>query len=108
MKLVWRGRRAGKTYDAIKNAAETGSYILVPNRQQAIHVAGQAQEMGLNIRYPVTLQELQDARMSTGFVKNLTIDNLDEILHSLFPHHKIEMVTLTAEGPPAPDATGEK
>lgn len=99
MKLDWRGRRQGKTTEAIKEAAKTGSYILTFNRDSALRIAKQAEEMGEHIRFPVTIDELIEARMSTGFVKHLVIDDLDIILARLFPHHQIHLATITAEQP---------
>lgn len=97
MKLECLGRQGGKTTRAIKEAAETKSYILTLTRADAHRIARQAEEMGLHIRFPVTVDELKHSKMSTGFVNDLVIDDLDRILGALFPHHKIHMATITVE-----------
>jgi hypothetical protein len=97
MKLMHLARGAGKTKLAIKEAAKTGSYILCLTRADALRIAKMADDMKLNIRFPVTLDEMLSSKMSTGFVKDLVMDDADRILNGLFRNHKVHMITMTKE-----------
>lgn len=58
MKQIIRGRVTGKTTEAIKLSAETGSYIVVANRDQVDIIAKTAKELGISIPYPMTAEEV--------------------------------------------------
>ncbi len=97
MKLEIRPRGAGKTTAAIKESGGRWSYILTATRKDAERIFRHAKKLGIKIPYPVTYNELSEASMQTGFVKELTIDDLDRILPLIFPHHRINMITMTKE-----------
>lgn len=56
-KIIVEGRRSGKTTKAIKQSGRTWKYILVPNRAMAKLIFNQAMEMGVDIPYPITIDE---------------------------------------------------
>lgn len=96
MKVMYSGRQFGKTTEIIKKAHATGSYIVVATRKDAQRISKHAEDLGINIRFPVTWEELVSAGYSTGFVKDIVIDDLDRIIQNLF-QQKIHLVTMTKD-----------
>ena len=58
MKLIYKGRRQGKTYDMIKIASENKGYILCRTFQQAQHIYNLSKDMGMDIHFPITYSDL--------------------------------------------------
>ena len=58
MKLIYKGRRQGKTYDMIKLASENKGYILCSTTQKAQHIYNLSKDMGLSIHFPITYSDL--------------------------------------------------
>ena len=58
MKLIYKGRRQGKTYDMIKLASENKGYILCNTFKQAQHIYDLSKDMGLSIHFPITYSDL--------------------------------------------------
>ena len=58
MKLIYKGRRQGKTYDMIKLASENKGYILCSTFQQAQHIYDLSKDMGFSIHFPITYSDL--------------------------------------------------
>ena len=58
MKLIYKGRRQGKTYDMIKLASENKGYILCSTFKQAQHIYDLSKDMGLSIHFPITYADL--------------------------------------------------
>ena len=58
MKLIYKGRRQGKTYDMIKLASENKGYILCITLQQAQHIYNLSKDMGVDIHFPITYSDL--------------------------------------------------
>lgn len=95
IEIVNRPRQAGKTTEAIKKAHETGAYIICKNREMAQWISHRAEEMGTPIRFPITWEEfLSSDKMKSSYVKNVVIDNADDLFLSMFTGLKIEMITL--------------
>lgn len=94
MKIISLPRRAGKTTAAIKEAAKTGKYILVLNKQQAKCVFTQAQSLGLHILFPITIDEVLKSRDLP--IKEVIVDEAGVILEYLI-RKKITMLTITKE-----------
>lgn len=93
--------RSGKTTRLIERSAKEGIYILVANKEIARCVADQAKEMGLDIPYPVTLDEyLRGNKFQGSSIRRdgLLIDDLDMVLDLLFRGIPIRGVTLTDRG----------
>ena len=58
MKLIYKGRRQGKTYDMIKLASENKGYILCSTVQQAQHIYNLSKDIGVSIHFPITYSDL--------------------------------------------------
>lgn len=98
MELIIRGRGNGKTTELIKRSAATQTYILTVNKQRARAVFLQAREMGLDIPYPVTIDEYFSTHGFAGsFIKSVYVDDADEVLKRTFYRVNIEAVTMTDE-----------
>lgn len=83
MNIIFGGRRTGRTTQIIRRAHELNAYILVSNRNRALSIRKQADEMGLKgLLFPVTLAELLRCK-NTGFVRDILIDDADDLLEAL-------------------------
>ena len=83
MKVICRPRQAGKTTEIIKRAADEFLYIVCINRHEVVRIAAQAKEMGLDIPFPVTIDEVLNGRMQGSRIKGFAVDNADLIIERL-------------------------
>lgn len=101
MDIYVGARCSGKTATLIKKSAETGAYILVANKHQAIAVYRQAKEMGYNIPFPVTVSEITTGRnyIDVSYMKKrgLLIDELQSVLDIAFCGIPIHGTTLNLD-----------
>jgi hypothetical protein len=94
------GRGGGKTLKLIKQSAETGIYILVKNRQRAFELRKQAQKLGYDIPFPITVEEW--VRSSTKFAGScirrdgIYVDDGEDVLQEFLKGLEIHEITLTA------------
>lgn len=98
-KLIFGDRGSGKTTELIKESAKTGAYIVVSTRNRARNVFRSAKELGLNIPYPLIIDDvIHESQSSDIFQKGILIDNLEEIVCHLFNYITIHaaMVDCTA------------
>lgn len=94
-KLIFGDRGSGKTTELIEESAKTGAYIVVPTRIRARNVFRSAKELGLNIPYPLTVNEMiYESPSSDIFQKGILIDNLESILCYLFDYITIHAATI--------------
>ena len=101
MNIVIGERCSGKTTRLIERSAQEGEYILVANKAMARCIADQAKEMGLDIPFPVTLDEyLRGNKFQGSSIRRdgLLIDDLDMVLNRMFRGIPIREVTLTDRG----------
>lgn len=83
MNIIFGARRTGRTTQIIRRAHELKAYILVSDRNRALFIRKQADEMGLkDLLFPVTLAELLRCR-NAGFVRDILIDDADDLLEAL-------------------------
>jgi len=57
MKIIYKPRQSGKTLEAIKMSAETGCRIVCHSKEECNRVFYMAQEMGLSIPFPMSIDE---------------------------------------------------
>ena len=93
-KIIVGKRCSGKTTDAIKESAETGRYILVPNRGMALNVAGYAKELGVHIPFPITVREWSKGVAPNVKRRGVIIDEGLIMLEQLLGTH-IHMITIS-------------
>jgi len=83
MNIICRGRRGGKTVEAIKLAAETWSYIVCINRKEADRVFDVSKKLGIDIPNPITIEDFIGKRYYAKGIRGFIIDNADMCLQSL-------------------------
>ncbi len=97
MKTIHRPRGMGKTTDAIKLAAESFSYIVCINREEAMRVNDQAIRMGLSIPHPITMEDLILKKFHPPGVKGFVIDNAEFLLFRFCGRIELKGITITGE-----------
>lgn len=98
MELIIRGRRNGKTAELIKRSAATRTYILTTTELRARNIFAQARNMGLDIPFPVTIDDYFSSHGFAGsYIKKVYMDDEDEVLRHIFNRVEIEAVTITDE-----------
>lgn len=94
MKIICKPRRAGKTIELIKIAAEKQSYIVCLHRKECVRIADLARELGLKIQFPLTADEfIRKNYHACGIKGGFLIDNADMLLQSMtrVPIHAISV-----------------
>ena len=80
-KIILKPRQTGRTTEMIKMAAEHNLYIVTTNRQRALYIVKMAQDLGLNILFPITVRELP---IRPNFAtQEVLIDDADQVLEYL-------------------------
>ena len=96
MEIIYKGRGQGKTAELIKRSAETGTYIVVSNRNHALNIVRQAQEMGYdNIPFPITIEEVVRYGFRGTYIQRVLVDDADLIIQQLLDPVECETITLT-------------
>lgn len=87
----------GKTVELIKISAKTGIYILVTTRIRANHLFKQAKNMGYDIPYPVVIDDYFRDKFTGSSIRQdgLLIDDVDDVLKTIFNGVNIRAVSLT-------------
>lgn len=95
MKIIIRPRRAGKTYELIKLAAENNLYIVCANKSQVRDIADHAHKLGFNIPFPLSWGEFVGQQYYGKNIDGFVIDNLDMCVQSMTP---VEIKAITMNG----------
>lgn len=95
--IILGSRQNGKTTELIKMSAKTGIYILVATKNRANHLFRQAKDIGYDMPYPVTIEEYFRSKFTGSSIRRdgLFIDDIDDVLKSIFNGINIRTVTLT-------------
>ncbi len=81
--VVFGGRGCGKTTHLVKHAAESGAYIVCASQEVASHLQKYAKNMGLDIRFPITMDEFTSGDFHPAGCKGFLIDNTLELLQGM-------------------------
>lgn len=82
MKVITGGRQTGKTSELIKMAdGVPGAYIVCRSRDHVEEVDRMAEEMGCDINFPITIDELKHRKGSLTQRHKLLFDDLEDILY---------------------------
>jgi len=92
MEIICLPRQAGKTKKLIEMCHPHDDYIVVPDRRQVEHVFKMAQDMGIDIRFPLTWDEAVRSH-GMAFRPNFLVDNMDMIIQRLTPQN-IKVITM--------------
>ena len=96
---IFRPRQMGKSTELIKLSAKTGHYILTANRMRCDILFHQAEKMGYNIPFPVTVEEyFRQNGFRGSFITDILIDDADAVLCQIFSRVNIEAITMTYDG----------
>lgn len=88
--IICGGRRNGKTTELIKYASKNGLYIVCGDKKRVEIIAKQAKEMGLDLRYPICLQELP---LRGRFIDKVCVDDAEYILERIIGKY-IDVMTI--------------
>jgi hypothetical protein len=94
MKVIYKGRGQGKTYDMIKFASENNGYILCRTFQQAQHIYELSKDMGLSIHFPITYSDLPLTKGQQ--IDNVLIDNAEALIEFAVGK-KVSAISITDE-----------
>lgn len=83
MEIIIKPHQTGKTQELIRRSAESGAYMVCIHRREALRVVAAAEEMGLRIHFPLTLDEFLQGLYYGRRVKSLLIDNADLFLQAV-------------------------
>ena len=99
MKIIYRPRQTGKTYELIKQADNYNGYIVTMNRRSCENILGLAEKHNFKINFPLTLDEFLRGEFYPQGVKKVYFDNVDLILQNLAMRKNVlvEAITLTRE-----------
>lgn len=95
MKIIYEKRGTGKTSKLIQMSHDMNTYILTVNQKRAALIAKMAHEMGIAIPYPVTVDDYMRCRFRGSFIKDILIDDADDVLKQIFHTVNIEAITMT-------------
>lgn len=94
MKVIYKGRGQGKTYDMIKLASENNGYILCSTVQLARYIYDLSKDMGLDIHFPITYSDLPLTKGQQ--IDNILIDNAEDIIE-IAVGKKVSAISITDE-----------
>lgn len=94
MRIIRKGRREGKTTELIKLSNKEWKYIVCADRTRAEYIACQASQLGLDIPFPITYNELP--LDYTNNIESVLIDDMEELLTKLIKK-PIDYVTTSCE-----------
>ena len=76
MKLIYKARRSGRTYELIQMANKPGTCIVTTSHRCALAIVRQAENMGLHIQFPLVYDDFFTGVPSPG-VQEFLFDDLD-------------------------------
>lgn len=92
MKVIYKPRGQGKTYDMIKLASENKGYILCRTFQQAQHIYDLSKRHGLDIHFPITYADLP---LTKGqIIDSILIDNAEDFIEKSVGN-KVSAISIT-------------
>ena len=94
MKVIYKGRGQGKTYDMIKFASENKGYILCSTIQQAQYIYELSKDMGLSIHFPITYSEMPLTKGQR--IDSILIDNAEDFIE-MAVGKKVSAISITDE-----------
>lgn len=93
MKILRMDRGNGKTLHLIKLSTILDSPIICATEQSKKYILDKAREMALEIPEPIVVNRINFDLVIRGRKENLLIDDLDEVLKSLFGNNVIVATT---------------
>ena len=95
MELILKKRGERKTTELIRRSAETHTYILVSDKRRVKNIVKTAKKLNLHIPYPITFMEYLENKLRGSHIKNILIDDADDLLRHIFFNIQIDAITIT-------------
>lgn len=97
MDIIVGKRQYGKTTHLIKRSAAEWVYILTSDHKRASEIFHMAQNMNLDIPYPITLDEYFGNNLNGSSIRRdgILIDDADQILQMMFARVPIKCITIS-------------
>ena len=83
MKIIIGGRQTGKTTQLIKEAADRDGFIVTWSRDRAAQIFKMADDLGVNIRYPISIHDLMRCGLRGSYITTLYIDDAERMLSQI-------------------------
>lgn len=96
METIFKPIGKGKTTEVIKKAAGYNGYIVCLNFKEVDRVAKLAKDQEIDIRFPITFDELIKGQFYGKGCKSFHIDNADMLLQQLCKGVLLETITMTS------------
>lgn len=94
MNIIMGKKGSGKTRELIRLSSKHQIYILVLNRARQKDLYQQAHDLGFQIPYPITLDDFMRDKLIGSHIKEILIDDLDDVLKNIFYPIQINTVSL--------------
>ena len=95
MKIIYEKGCSGKTTQLIHISHEKNMYIMTTDKKRADNIFKKARKMGIYIPYPVTLADYMQGRLQGTHIREILIDDADDILKRIFYDLYIDTITMT-------------
>ena len=95
MKIIYGERGDGKTTELIKIAAKDHLYMVCVDHNEAFRVSEQAQEMGLEIPFPLTFHEFVNRKFHGKGIKGFLVDNADLLISFIASGVPVNVVSIS-------------
>lgn len=83
-RLIIKPRQTGKTFDCIKESAETGAVIVTSNYMNVQHLKMNAKREGFDIPNPISALDIINNNVRLDENIQLIIDDADHVLSTIF------------------------
>lgn len=93
IELFTTARNQGRTKRCVEVAAEKFAYIICRDKRAAYRCVKMAEDMGLDIPFPITFSEFLKGEFISRGIKGFIIDDLDEMVRRLAQGVPVELVT---------------
>lgn len=97
--IIGGERRSGKTIRLIQLAHERQAYIVCADLKRVEHVARMAEELGLDIPFPIPAAEAP----LRGYMNEVLVDDAEDVLHALLGK-PVHAMTVTMEARPTEES----
>lgn len=97
MEVICRGRRGGKTIEAIKKAVRNNYTLVCCSANEVERVQKIAKELGVEIPQPITFSEFTNGSELKTAASGYVIDNVDMLLQKMAGGKPIRAITATYE-----------
>lgn len=99
MRVINLRRGEGKTTEIIKAADKKNGTIVCHTETDVRSIKKRAREMGCEINNPVSYFDLIEGRLNGKGIRDIHIDNIDDILYYHLHEYRIKTVSIGIDDP---------